>query len=110
MRRIWTALLMLAFVAWTITPLPSHVPIVVETLQEHADMIKDHGHSHGFEDDILWAMHGHSHDVADHDHSQVLIIPVRFAQAFDDSAPVWRRAVTMDWSSPNFRFERPPRA
>lgn len=37
-------------------------------------MIEDHGHSHGLELDVLWAMHGHQHDRADHDHNPAVLV------------------------------------
>lgn len=36
-------------------------------------MIAEHGHSHGLEEDLAWAAHGHSHDSIDHDHSQAVV-------------------------------------
>jgi hypothetical protein len=32
----------------------------------------EHGHAHGDTIDALWALHGHAHDVADHDHNWAL--------------------------------------
>lgn len=67
------ALLCLSLVVWSIVPSASHTPSVFDVVAEHAEMIAEHGHSHGFEADFYAALHGHSHDVADHDHSQALL-------------------------------------
>lgn len=110
MRRVFFALSCLALVVWTVAPSSSHVPTVIETLQEHAEMVATHGHSHGLEEDLIWAMHGHSHDVADHDHSQAVILPARYAQTYGETSADWRSTAQTDWSPPFFRLERPPRA
>ncbi|MEX1236075.1 MAG: hypothetical protein WEB56_13915 [Roseovarius sp.] len=67
------ALLCLSLTVWSIAPNANHAPLVFEVVADHAEMIADHGHSHGLEEDLYWALHGHSHDVADHDHSQALL-------------------------------------
>ena len=67
-------LLGLCVALWSLAPTASHVPEMVETLQDHAQMVAEHGHSHGFEEDLAWAMHGHPHDVVDHDHSPVALL------------------------------------
>lgn len=73
MQRGLAALLCLCLVFWSSRPVTSHIPDVLATIQDHAEMIESHGHSHGFEEDLAWALHGHSHDVADHDHSPGLL-------------------------------------
>ncbi|MDM7459793.1 MAG: hypothetical protein P3W94_010725 [Paracoccus sp. (in: a-proteobacteria)] len=67
------ALLCLSLAVWSVAPSASHIPSVVQVVADHADMIAEHGHSHGLEEDLYWAIHGHSHEVADHDHSQALL-------------------------------------
>src|SRR6056297_4290235 len=72
-RQAFAAVLCLSLVVWSVVPAATHVPTVFETIQDHLEMIADHGHSHGFEEDLYWAMHGHRPDVADHDHSQAFL-------------------------------------
>jgi len=108
-RRVLFALSCLGLIVWTVAPSSSHVPTVLQTLQEHAEMVATHGHSHGLEEDLIWAMHGHSHDVADHDHSQAVLTPARFAHTYGETSAEWRSAARTDWSAPHFRLERPPR-
>lgn len=110
MRQGLLALSCLALLVWTVAPTASHVPTVLETMQEHAAMVADHGHSHGLEEDLIWAMHGHNHDVADHDHSQAVLMPARFALCDSETSAEWRGLSKANWSPPLFRLERPPRA
>lgn len=110
LRRVLFALSCLALIVWTVAPNASHVPTVIETLHDHAEMIATHGHSHGLAEDLIWAMHGHGHDVADHDHSQAILIFARFARTRGETSAEWRSAARADWSPPLFRLERPPRA
>ncbi|WP_170328541.1 hypothetical protein [Ruegeria arenilitoris] len=110
MRRVLVVLSCLALLVWAVAPGSSHVPTVFDTLQHHAEVVSEHGHSHGFEEDLMWAMHGHSHDVADHDHTQAVLMPIRYVHAFDEANAVWRSPARTDWSHPLFLLERPPRA
>lgn len=108
-RHAFAALLCLSLVVWSVMPAATHAPTVFETIQDHLEMIADHGHSHGFEEDLYWAMHGHSHETADHDHSQALL------EFGDRSGPMfgardaWRLAASSGGPSGVFRIERPPR-
>ncbi|WP_366655447.1 hypothetical protein [Fodinicurvata sp. EGI_FJ10296] len=102
------ALLCLSLVAWSIAPTVLHVPKVSETLQEHAEMVADHGHSHGLLQDLLWASHGHSHDAVDHDHSQALA--VLGDKGIFGKRDSWQLRQFRNGSYRVFRIERPPRA
>lgn len=109
-RQAFAVFACLCLLVWSLSPTTSHVPTVLQTLQEHAEMIETHGHSHGLEEDLAWAMHGHSHDAADHDHSQaVLLAPPGTASAQQFSALTYVARDT-HWAPPVFRLERPPRA
>ena len=110
MHSVLAALVCLSLVIWSLAPSASHVPSVFEVVAEHTDMIADHGHSHGFEEDLVWALHGHSHDVADHDHSQAMLVPGAGAHprvAWRDTA-----RARASWEGPHrvYLIERPPRA
>lgn len=109
-RRGFAAFLCLSLVVWSILPTLSHVPRIADTLQEHVQMIAEHGHSHGFQEDLLWAMHGHSHDSVDHDHSHAVA-------ALDDrtgllpwARDAWGLRPSRDGPYRVVRIERPPRA
>jgi hypothetical protein len=109
-RQAFAALLCLSLVVWSVVPAATHAPTVFETIQDHLEMIADHGHSHGFEEDLFWAMHGHSHDAADHDHSQALLALGDRTLPASASRDAWRLRASPDGSHRRFRIERPPRA
>ena len=73
-------------------------------------MIAEHGHSHGLEDDILWAMHGHSHDSIDHDHSQAVVPgPNLSTQTLEIYRAAWRLSSATSNTLRIYQIERPPR-
>jgi hypothetical protein len=109
-QRALVALICLAVVAWSVMPAASHAPSIFETLQKHAEMIAEHGHSHGLDEDLAWALHGHSHDSADHDHSQAVLTPALTSQPFEGYRSAWRFTPAGAEPSARFRIERPPRA
>lgn len=98
-----------ALTVWTAVPSTAHVPKVIETLQEHAEMVASHGHSHGLEEDIIWAMHGHSHDAADHDHTQAVFTQTHTSNVLFEARAAWRGFPEVHWAPPLYRLERPPR-
>ncbi len=101
-------LLSLSLLLWSVLPTTNHTPAALETIQDHLEMVAEHGHSHGFEEDLLWALHGHSHDAADHDHSPLLLSFGNPSLAIDIGS-TWRPAVTQGKPSQRFLIERPPR-
>ena len=114
LRTIWrhaaAATLCLSLVLWSVMPAASHAPTVFETIHDHLEMIADHGHSHGFGEDLYWAMHGHSHDAADHDHSKVILVHDGGRGTIAGYRQERRLPATSGFSGPVFRIERPPRA
>ncbi|MBS4009335.1 MAG: hypothetical protein KGZ72_01135 [Roseovarius sp.] len=109
-RRILTALLCLSLLGWSILPSLSHVPKIAETLRDHAEMIADHGHSHGLQEDLMAALHGHSHDAVDHDHSPALAVATQGGNAWPPSRDAWHLRAAQSGPHRVFRIERPPRA
>lgn len=109
LQQILTIILCLSLAVWSAAPSFAHAPVIIDTLQDHLDMIKDHGHSHGFDEDIFWAMHGHSHDVVDHDHSQAFLVGGNKADPNPDLTTTWRVRLSLDGPTRKFRIERPPR-
>ena len=106
--RIFTTILIILFVVWSILPNFGHAPRVLETLQEHAEMIEDHGHSHGFVEDLLWAVHGHDHDEMDHDHSPIMLSStINVIQVPEQKD--WRQLPSEYKGSPSILIERPPK-
>lgn len=108
-QQCFAAVLSLALAIWSIAPSFAHAPAIFETVQDHLEMIQDHGHSHGFEEDLYWAMHGHSHDVVDHDHSQAFLVGGNKADPYPDLATTWRISLSLNGPTRQFRIDRPPR-
>ena len=109
-RQAFAALLCLSLFVWSTTPAATHAPTVFETIQDHLAMAADHGHSHGFQEDLYWAMHGHSHDVADHDHSQALLALGNRSHPASAHRDAWRLKASPGRGQRIFQIERPPRA
>ena len=107
---LFACLLCVSFLVWSITPSLNHSPKVIETIQDHLEMVADHGHSHGFEEDLSWALHGHSHDLADHDHSQAFLVTGYRAVPDRVTGDSWRMMLSAHGPSRQFRIDRPPRA
>lgn len=103
------AFLCLSLALWSATPTPPHISAVFETLQDHREMIADHGHSHGFEEDLFWAMHGHGHDEADHDHGQTALILTSGAVLHPAPDGMWHPYPSAKEPWRMFRIDRPPR-
>jgi hypothetical protein len=107
----FATLLCVAVLVWSVMPTTSHVPTVPDVLQEHSETIAEHGHSHGLEEDLAWAMHGHSHDSVDHDHSQALVLAHDPAgQPLDIYKAAWRLSSAFAHPLRMDLIERPPRA
>ncbi|SEB03601.1 hypothetical protein SAMN05444370_13424 [Rubrimonas cliftonensis] len=109
-RRASATLLCLSLVIWSVTPAMSHAPTSFETIEGHLELIAEHGHSHGFEEDLTWAMHGHGHDAADHDHGQALAVPGDRNHSASVYRDAWRLKASPGGAHWTFRIERPPRA
>ena len=88
-RTAWSALLCLALVVWSIAPATHHAPSVFDVIADHRAIIAEHGHTHGFDEDLAWALHGHSHHVADHYHSSAVLALAATTTEVWDSRDVW---------------------
>lgn len=109
-KNVSAALLCLSLVVWSVVPSFTHAPTIFETIQDHLEMVEDHGHSHGFEEDLYWAMHGHSHDTTDHDHNSAFLLAGRGSDPAPETSKIWRPSVSQTGPSRKFRIDRPPRA
>lgn len=101
-------LLCLSLGVWSVAPSVSHAPAIADAAELYAELVADHGHDHGFAADVMWAMHGHSHDAADHDHNPATL--VRGGETSIRLAVSKRRASVPACltSDSLFRLERPP--
>ncbi|MBO9451873.1 hypothetical protein J7426_16480 [Tropicibacter sp. R16_0] len=103
---LFVAVLTVAILLQGLTGIAKHLP---QFEPELAAQIHDHGHAHDPVSDILWSAHGHSHDVADHDHNPVLAILSDMPAPF--SPRVKETLMTPSLVAWNMRpsLERPPR-
>ena len=109
-RQTFLSLLCLCVAFWSVVPAIGHGPDFIETLQEHAEMVQDHGHSHGFVEDMLAALHGHDHEAIDHDHSKALAGMATRPRDGLLMASVQQVTLRFEIPNPVFRIDRPPRA
>ena len=109
-RSALAALICLSLVVWSIALSASHTPSVFDVVADHAEMIVEHGHSHGLEEDLYWALHGHSHDVADHDHSQALLAFGTGSHPTSDYRDSFRLRPSSGGPHRVYLIDRPPRA
>ena len=109
-RQAFVAVLCLALLMWSVVPAATHAPTVFETIQDHLEMIADHGHSHGAAEDLYRAMHGHSHEAADHDHGHALLALGDRSHPTSAYRDAWRLKDSPGGGHHSFRIDRPPRA
>ena len=106
-----TALLCVSIVSLSAAPPASNALKMLEIIEAHAQMVTEHGHSPGFVGDFFWPLHGHTHNIADHDHN-----PDTLAWGLDSSGHLFSRNAWLPArtpptkAGPMFRLERPPRA
>lgn len=83
---------------------------LAKTVAEHHAEIEEHCHAHEDIVDLMHAYHGHSHEIADHDHN-IAFLPPR-----DPSGPVvptstsWAMANSAMPDRRDYGLDRPPRA
>lgn len=101
------ALCCLLALLWALPSATVHVP--GPPSERQPIMVMEHGHAHSPAMDLLWAMHGHSHEVMDHDHSPA--IPPLASTALPVREPVTVVADRVSEGGPAtvYRIERPPR-
>ena len=108
-RRALAALVCLSLLVWAAAPATSHAPTAFETIQDHRDRHAEHGHAHGFDEDLFRALQGFGPDAADHDHGQAMLaLGDPSGQTIDRDA--WRPRPDSGGPSRLFLIERPPRA
>ena len=108
--RRWCAVaLCLSIAIWAVMPTPLHVPSVTEIIEQHAEMVAEHGHSHGLAEDLFWALHGHGPDVAEHDHGAATLTAPQWAQVFPLPGDSLRLLSALEKPWIVSGIERPPR-
>jgi len=86
-----------------------HLPKLLDVLQDYAETIADHGHSHGLAEDILTMVLGHAHGLGDHEHVPDLLLSVSDGYAPQVKGEQRNLGLFEADSGPTFLFERPPR-
>ena len=102
-------LLCLSVALWSLNNATGHDPAQVAKQTSVQIEIEDHGHSHGDTIDLLWSLHGHAHDAADHDHNSALTpapVAMTVRNMFRQHGALPDAAAA---PPPSFGFERPPR-
>ncbi|WP_421724345.1 hypothetical protein [Bauldia sp.] len=108
-QRAFAALLCLSLVTWSVMPAATDASVPLDTLQDHLDHIAEHGHTHGFAEDLLWALHGHGHGVADYDHGQAMPALAELTELAAIDRDTCRHRPHSCGPPLHFRIERPPR-
>lgn len=113
-RTAWTGRLTALLCALTLslaTALPTpHVPRLIQVLSDHAEMVAEHGHSHGLEEDIAWASHGHSVAMRRWTTTMAVLPEHRFDVMALEVDVLWHAPDTEYQPPPVYRQLRPPRA
>ena len=104
------ALLCLSLVLGSLAPLKAHAASASETSWSSLETRAEHDHPHGLEEELYRLVHGHSHDVADHDHSQALLGPGGRHHPTPDDGDHSEDRPLPKGPPRAFRIERPPRA
>lgn len=108
-RRVFVSLMALSLLVWSLAPSFSHQTDFLLTEARAEAVHDDHGHSHGDSVDRYWSWHGHSHDVADHDHSSAILIRNGSALPVTEYRLAGVLDPFVDPPNPVYRLERPPR-
>lgn len=111
-RRFIGAFLCVCVIVWMVVPTTSHIPRFLEVGQEQLQMFEEHGHSHEMAHeidlDLLWALHGHQHDVADHDHNSAVLLKQGTGPEHGFQRATWRLSVADASSVAVSPPDRPP--
>lgn len=76
--------------------------------QHHAE-IEDHGHAHEDIIDVIHAYHGHSHEIADHDHNTAFLPPRAPSGSIMPTSTSWAMANSALHDRTDYGLDRPPR-
>ncbi len=110
--RLALALLLSVYIAtWSTVYSVGHTSFIISDLQHHlhSEDVSDHNHIHSEAENIWWALHGHDHDQADHDHSTFYIHHFAKTELRDFQYTKWRLPITHAVSGDVKLPERPPR-
>ena len=82
---------------------------LAKIVAEHHAEIEEHGHAHEDIIDLMHAYHGHSHEIADHDHN-IAFLPPRAAMTTPMlTSSSWAMAHSAMPGRRDYGLDRPPR-
>ena len=82
---------------------------LVKIVAEHHAEIEEHGHSHEDIVDVMHAYHGHSHEIADHDHNIAFLPPREASGALLPTSTNWAVSDSAMPDRRDYGLDRPPR-
>jgi len=82
---------------------------LAKIVAEHHAEIKEHGHAHEDIVDLMHAYHGHSHEIADHDHNIAFLPPREPAGFVMPTSTSWMMAHSAMPDCRDYGLDRPPR-
>lgn len=82
---------------------------LAKIISEHHAEIADHGHAHEDSVDLMHAYHGHSHEIADHDHNIALLPPRGTSSVVLPSNTDWAMSDSVMPDRRDYGLDRPPR-
>ncbi|ORE90531.1 hypothetical protein ATO13_22536 [Stappia sp. 22II-S9-Z10] len=109
--RLIVALCCLLVSLWALQPASAHLTVHApgSPSERQVIMTVEHGHAHSPVLDLLWALHGHSHDAADHDHNPAITPLPPAAPSVREPVVVMAARATEGGPAVVYRIERPPR-
>ncbi len=82
---------------------------LAKIVAEHEAEIEEHGHAHEDIIDLMHAYHGHSHEIADHDHNIAFLPPRECAGSIMPTSTSWAMANNLMSDRRDYGLDRPPR-
>lgn len=82
---------------------------LAKIVAEHHAEIQEHGHAHEDIIDLIHAYHGHSHEIADHDHNIAFLQPRETSDGPLPTSKSWAMSSSAMSDRRDYGLDRPPR-
>ena len=82
---------------------------LAEIVAQHHAEIEEHGHAHEDIVDLMHAYHGHSEEIADHDHNIAFLSPRDPSGSIMPTGTSWAMANSTMPDRRDYGLDRPPR-
>ena len=82
---------------------------LAKIVADHHAEIEEHGHAHNDIIDVMHAYHGHSHEIADHDHNIAFLPPRDESGALLPTSKSWAMTNIAMRDRRDYGLDRPPR-